>query len=227
MRDSGIRKLVVLFWRNYERFKLKKRFVYIDKDVKFNPSSTFNKHIRIHQGTNVCDSVIGSFSYVSYKCFLPNCIIGKYCSIADNVQVITSTHPSREFVSTSPVFHSIQGQCGLSFVKEKCFEEILQIQGRSLIIENDVWIGSRVTLMGGIKIGNGAIIGAGAVVTKDVPAYAVVGGVPSKVIRYRFSDDKIEKLLALQWWEKPVNWIKMHVQDFSNIDVFLDNIGKE
>lgn len=224
MKDCGIRRFIILIWRKYQRYRLKKKAVFIDKGVVFNTSSSFDENVRIHQGANVCDSEIGAFSYVSSNCFLPNCIIGKYCSIANNVQVITSTHPSRQFVSTSPVFYSIQKQCGISFVEEKYFDEILLTQGRSIIIENDVWIGSNVILMGGINIGNGAIIGAGAVVTKDVPAYAVVGGVPSKVIRYRFPDDKIKKLLASEWWNKPADWIKLHAQDFRNVDEFLDNI---
>lgn len=70
-------------------------------------------------------------------------------------------------------------------------------------IGNDVWIGTRAMILDGITIGDGAVIGAGAVVTKNVPPYAIVGGVPAKIIKYRFSQDKINELLASQWWNDP------------------------
>ena len=92
-----------------------------------------------------------------------------------------------------------------------------------LIIKgNDVWIGSRATILGGVTIGHGAIIAAGAVVTKDVPPYAIVGGVPAKVIKYRFNEQQIEKLLSNPWWDKPIRWIKEHSQEFKDIEVYCN-----
>ena len=70
------------------------------------------------------------------------------------------------------------------------------------VIGNDVWIGSKATVFGGVKVGNGAVIAAGAVVTKDVPPYAIAGGVPAHIIRYRFDEDKINRLEEIAWW----NW---------------------
>lgn len=89
-------------------------------------------------------------------------------------------------------------------------------------IGNDVWIGENAILTNGIKIGNGAIIGAGAVVTKDVPDYAVVVGNPAKIIRYRFTEDQIEKLNKIQWWDWSVEKIEECYNDFFDIDVFLN-----
>ena len=74
------------------------------------------------------------------------------------------------------------------------------------IIGNDVWVGYGATILRGVNIGNGAIIGAGAVVTKDVPPYAVVAGVPAKIIRFRFDDNKIDSLQKSNWWDKPFDY---------------------
>jgi acetyltransferase-like isoleucine patch superfamily enzyme len=87
-------------------------------------------------------------------------------------------------------------------VAENAFEEELSVNGHSVVIGNDVWIGSSVTLKGGITIDDDAIVAMGAVVTKDVPPFAIVGGVPAKVIRYRFSEAEISAINASQWWNK-------------------------
>ena len=82
---------------------------------------------------------------------------------------------------------------------------------KKVIIKNDVWIGANSVIMPNITIGNGAIIGASAVVTKDVPDYAIVAGVPAKIIKYRFSQDIIDRLLILQWWNMDPKVIKKHI----------------
>ena len=88
-------------------------------------------------------------------------------------------------------------------------------------IGNDVWIGQNVLLKGGIRIGDGAIIAMGAVITKDVPPFAIVGGVPARVIRYRFSQSDIEQITQTQWWNKEDQWLKCHAHLFSNPQKFL------
>ena len=85
------------------------------------------------------------------------------------------------------------------------------MKNQKVIIKNDVWIGANSVIMPNITIGNGAIIGAGAVVTKDVPDYAIVAGVPAKIIKYRFSQDIIDRLLILQWWNMDPKVIKKHI----------------
>jgi serine acetyltransferase len=88
-------------------------------------------------------------------------------------------------------------------------------------IGNDVWIGNNVTILGGVSVGNGAIIGAGAVVTKNVEPYSIVGGVPAKVLKYRFDETSRKSLLNFAWWEKDIQWIKKHAVEFSNVSDFL------
>ena len=89
---------------------------------------------------------------------------------------------------------------------------------------NDVWVGSHVMILGGVTIGDGAVIGTGAVVTKDVPPYAIVGGVPARLIRYRFSQEVIQKLLEICWWDQSDDFIKNHLQLFQTDKISVDTL---
>ena len=118
--------------------------------------------------------------------------VGKFCSIAQNVIMDCGWHHNTEFVTTFPL--------------NVFFDKLKHITGHpkskgNILIGNDVWIGEGAIIMGGIKINNGAVIGAGSVVTRDVPCFAIVGGVPAKIIKYRLTQDQAERLPA--WWEWP------------------------
>lgn len=95
------------------------------------------------------------------------------------------------------------------------------------VIMNDVWIGSKAIVLQGVKIGNGAIIAAGAVVTKDVPSYAIVAGVPARIIKYRFSEDIIKKIENTKWWDNEESWIDTNKKKFTDIEDFLEVINSE
>lgn len=126
--------------------------------------------------------------------------IGRYCSIAAGCYIGLQQHPTN-FLSTCA--RQYFGDCCEwdSFSGSVALRPFQANHAGSVIIGNDVWIGSNALVMGGITIGDGAIIAAGAVVTKDVPPYAIVGGIPAKVIRYRFDEPTIRELQELKWWD--------------------------
>ena len=179
----------------------------------------------VGENTLISRSSVGFATYIGSNCRLDMVSIGKYCAIGSNVCIISATHPTKQFVSIHPAFYSTRKQAGFSYVEENLFEEIKFVNRgkQSVIIENDVWIGDNVSILGGVTIHNGAIIGTGAVVTRDVLPYTIVGGVPAKKIGQRFEKKQIEWLINYKWWEKPEEWIVAHKADFLSIDQFIKN----
>lgn len=216
-----IKKLFSYCWRLFTIVKLKQRDIHIALLATFDADTRFESAITVHQYTVVNGATIGKYTYIGPHCFLQNASIGRFVSIASNVHIVRWTHPSSEFISTSPAFFSTKKQCVRTFVTKDLYNEELCIDGHSIKIGNDVWIGQNVLLKGGIRIGDGAIIAMGAVVTKDVPPFAIVGGVPARVIRYRFSQSDIEQITQTQWWNKEDQWLKCHAHLFSNPQKFL------
>ena len=111
--------------------------------------------------------------------------------------------------------------------ENKYNETLLTNKGYQCEIGHDVWIGDNVLIKGGTKIGNGAVIAMGAVITKDVPPYAIVGGVPAKTIRYRFTPQEIAKLDCVEWYKRDINWIKLHAHSFMNFEEFINEVENE
>lgn len=177
-------------------------------------NSEIDKTAKIYSGSSFYNSKIDRYSYVGYDSEVVNCEIGAFCSIANGFIVGGAKHPI-DWVSTSPVFYSVGSGTGLHLGNLSIDETARTVIG------NDVWIGSRVIVMQGLKIGNGAAIGAGAVVTKDVPPYAVVAGCPAKIIRYRFDEATIEMLQKSAWWNLSEQQLRKISRYINRPDKFL------
>jgi acetyltransferase-like isoleucine patch superfamily enzyme len=176
--------------------------------------------VKIQRQGYFYNSYIDSYTYFAGFNSVMNTRVGKFCSIGANVCIGPGRHPL-EFASTSPVFYSIHKQCGTTFADKSYYNEMGKVK-----IGNDVWIGTNAVILDDITIGDGAVIAAGAIVTKDVEPYAIVGGVPAKFIKKRFSEETIEKLLHFQWWNKDSDWLKENYKLFHNPDALLEYIDK-
>jgi acetyltransferase-like isoleucine patch superfamily enzyme len=146
-------------------------------------------------------------------------IIGNYCSVASNVSIGLPDHPA-SLICTSPVFYDNSQPLPYFFVKNKTIADISNVTH----IGSDVWIGQGVMIKSGVTIGTGSIVGAGSIVTKDVPPYSIVAGIPARTIRLRFSAKLINELIDSKWWEEdPKTLIKLR-EYFNDPEIFLEKL---
>ena len=198
-----------------------KAIIGIGCDLSFH--SYFEGCCQLHPYVKFCGhlgygSYVGTYSKISAK-------IGRFTSIASYVCTVAGRHAYQApFATTCPMFFSLNpnhSQSGSTFATEQMFEELkFAVPEKQLDVEigNDVWIGERAMIIGGVHIADGAVVLAGAVVTKDVPPYAIVGGVPAKIIRYRYDEETINFLLNIQWWNNSEDWFKEHWRLLTDID---------
>lgn len=159
------------------------------------------------------DSSIWDYSYIASNTSINNVEIWKYCSISANCQIWLWKHPTKDFVSTHPIFYSPYNSLEISFTDKVYFNSY----GGLINIWNDVWIWTNVIIPNSINIWDGAIIATWSIVTKDVPAYSIVGWVPAKIIRYRFEEEEIDFLLKYKWWDKDISFLKENYKKFHSI----------
>lgn len=158
--------------------------------------------------------VIGSNSYIGFCSS-----IGNFSGLGRDVLLGIDSHPMH-FLSTNALFYSPRH----GFIEEKMHDEL----DRGLTeVGCDVMIGTRAMILSGIKIGHGAIIAAGSLVNKHVPPYAIVRGIPAKIVAYRFDDETIKKLLESKWWDLSDEVLQQHVADMKDPNVFLEALKKK
>lgn len=158
-------------------------------------------------GNHINNTEIGKYSYVSYNSIIKNCEIGRYCSIGPNVIIGFGDHKIDSLSTHPSIFlNEILGHNEVFERKQNTFKKV--------IIKNDVWVGANVYIKNGVTIGNGVIIGSGAVIIKDIEDYSIVGGVPAKIIRKRFDENTISKLLSSEWWLKDLKDLETEIKNF-------------
>ena len=174
---------------------------------------------RFCSGVKIDAGSIGAFSFFNQNCTLRYIqSIGRFCLFAPEVLSGGAVHPVSS-VSTHLLFQNMDNgwnQDFHTFLEDSGYlKDLVRYQKEHeflkktrICIGNDVWVGSRAILMRGIHIGDGAVIGAGAVVTKDVPPYAIVGGIPAKIVAYRYDSETIKFLLHIKWWNNSKDWLR-------------------
>ena len=177
----------------------------------------FGKYNKVGNDCYLYNVTMNDFTYCSKNSTLINVDIGKFCSIGQNVSIALGKHPTSDFVSTHPVFYSLNNQSGTTFADKQYY-----VESERVSIGNDVWIGANVLILDGVNIANGAVIAANSVVNKDISAYSIVAGSPAKHIRYRFSDYEIAFLKKNKWWEKDISWLRNNFTKFHSIDNLMD-----
>lgn len=184
--------------------------------VKYSELSDF---VCVHQNCKVSYTSIGSYTYIANATEISKTIIGKFCSIGSEVKIGTGKHPIN-FISTSPVFYSAsKKQLGFSFTDEQLYDEYQNCK-----IGNDVWIGTRVLILDGVTVGDGVIIAANSVVTRDVEPYSIIGGSPAKLIRKRFDEQTIKILQESEWWNWNVTSIRERIASFQKEILTSDDV---
>lgn len=204
-------KKIYMYIKNHSK-NVKIKTPYISKDVKLGKNVIIGKNCRISNGCTIGDN-----TYINYNTVIDAKVkIGKFCSIAPNVYIAPGNH-TYSYLTTHPILYDKFWQKRLNIPISN-----IQDKKKETVIGNDVWIGVNATILEGIKIGNGAIVGAGSVVTKDVEDFAIVVGNPAKKIKYRFEEEEIKELKKLEpWWDRKL--AECDIEKMRNIKKYIEN----
>ena len=188
----------------------------IEEDVVLE-NTTLGAYTQLQAHSVLNNVALGDFTYCAGYNQIDYARIGKFCSIASFVRINPGNHPTYTRVAQ----HHFTYRSELFGLGSNDTDFFAWRESRLVTIENDVWIGHNASIMPGVTIGNGAVIGTGSVVTKDVAPYSIAAGVPAKTITMRFSDEVIEKIEKSRWWDWDYETIKERLADFRSIDEFI------
>lgn len=183
-------------------------------------NSNLHRTSRVASKSHLVGVFLGKYSYIGNNCTVLNTDIGNYCSVADNTVVGGASHPIN-WVSSSPVFHEGKN------ILRKNFSTHRYHTTKKTKIGHDVWIGNNCLIKSGVEIGNGAIIGMGSVLTKNVGPYEIWAGNPAKFVRKRFDNDVIDTLQKSNWWLWSDNEIESYAHSFHKPKEFFKSYEKE
>ena len=178
-------------------------------------NNKFETGCRLGGPAYISGSSFGAYSYVEIGCRVSLTDVGRFCSIGPYSAIGLAEHPE-SYVSTHPYFYRFLPHIGYDLVPEDQHQDLIRTT-----LGHDVWIGHGAIIKGGVSIGHGAIVGAGSIVTRDVPPYAVVVGVPARLLRYRFEQSTISALLTSRWWERDLGWLRRNADKLRDIESFL------
>ncbi len=187
---------------------------FIAPDVKLR-EARIGRHCEVLGGTAIEYAELGDLSYLGGDCMVADATIGRFCAIAARVRIGAPNHPidrpSLHRFTYCPEYYSATARRDAGFFAGR--------RGDRVTIGHDVWIGHAAIVLPGVRVGHGAVIAAGAVVSRDVAPYTVVGGVPARRIRDRFPPELAARLMATAWWDWPFETIMERLAEFQSADV--------
>lgn len=166
----------------------------------------------------IAESEIGDYTYFAGDASVIYSTFGKYCSIASHVRINPGNHPKWRVMQHHCTYRKIR--YGFDTVNDEDFFDWRR--NDRVEIGHDVWLGHGVIVLPGVKIGTGAVIGSGSIVTKDIPPYSIAVGVPSRVIKSRFDEGTVEKIMQTGWWDWDRQTLEERFDDFNHPDIFIE-----